>query len=111
MKDEYKTQCDKCGKRTWYEIPEQCHMEGCTGTLQVIDYTNVRTHLTLGERYDFRDKAGRVKRFTLGRTTGYVPCLLLMHNARSRGSSLTINARDISYNVEAHAFDTGTYFE
>lgn len=130
MKNEYKTQCDTCGKRTWYETEQKCHysypakkvcnlghehqdspikMVPCNGTLRVIDYTNVRTYLTLGERYAFRDKNGIVKRFTLGRTTGWRPVLLLMHNARSTGSSITVNAPDVAWNNGA--YDCGTYFE
>lgn len=130
MQNEYKTMCDRCGKKTWYETEQQCHvayakkdvckecghteydndkLERCTGTLRVIDYTNVRTHLTIGERYTFRDKSGIKKRFTLGKTTGWKPCLLLLHNARSIGSSITVNAPDIKY--KDGAYTTNTYFE
>jgi hypothetical protein len=130
-KKEFKTQCDKCGKRTWYETEQPCHMsyfkkttcdtcghththdtqEQCTGTLRVIDYTNVRTHLSIGERYTFIDKNGNKKRFTLGRTTGWKPLLLLMYNARSTGSSITVKAPDITWEKKEQAYTTGTYFE
>lgn len=126
--NEYTAQCDKCRKRTWHTIEQPCtmsypqrkvcnlghtheyseKMEKCTGTLRLIDYTNVRTHLTIGARYTFRDKEGNVKRFTLGRTNGWRPCLLLMHNARSTGSSITVNAPDLKY--KDGAYETNTYF-
>lgn len=130
MKDQYKTQCDKCYKRTWYETEQQCHMsypksetcslghvhqiepyttQRCTGTLRVIDYTNINTYLTIGERYTFKDKAGLVKRFTLGRTTGWKPCLILLHNARSTGSSITINAPEIK-GIGGGIYQVDTYF-
>ncbi len=128
-KNEFKTICNKCYKKTWYETEQPCHMsyakkttcetcghthvsdtqEKCTGTLRLIDYTNVRTHLTIGERYLFSDKNGNKKRYTLGRTTGWKPCLLLMHNARSTGSSITVYAPDIQY--KDGAYFTNTYFE
>jgi hypothetical protein len=82
----------------------------CTGTLRVIDYTNVRTSLKIGERYTFRDKAGHVKRFRLGCSTGWKPCLLLLHNSRSTGSANTVNGPDIKWNEKALAYDTGTLF-
>lgn len=130
MQNEYKTVCDKCFKKTWYETEQPCHMsypkretcdtcghthvddekqEKCKGTLRLIDYTNVRTRLSIGERYTFVDKNGVKKRFTLGKTTGWKPCLLLMHNARSTGSSITVNAPDIQY--KDGAYTTNTYFE
>lgn len=130
MQNEYKTICDKCYKKTWYETEQPCHMSyakkdtcetcghteynhekhvRCTGTLRAIDYTNVRTHLCIGERYTFSDKNGIKKRFTLGKTTGWKPCLLLLHNARSIGSSITVNAPDIKY--KDGAYTTNTYFE
>jgi len=116
MKNEYKTQCDKCGGGTWYDKEQQCqrwfvdktrcnlghwhedeprHETRCVGTLRVIDYTNIRTYLTIGERYTFQDNAGVVKRFTLGRTTGIKPRLLLLHNSRSTGSDLLVNGPEI----------------
>lgn len=27
MKDPYITRCDKCGRGTWYETEQQCHMK------------------------------------------------------------------------------------
>lgn len=129
MSDEYKTQCDKCGHRTWYETeqpctmsyPKKCHcdaghvhtypdgrQEKCGGTLRVIDYSGIRTHLIIGERYTFRDKAGTVKRYTLGRTTGHRPALLLLHNARSISSGNIVRADQIKY--RDGLYECETYF-
>lgn len=127
MKNEYLTICDKCYKRTWYDTEQQCHykyedfktcdlghkhgtgeMKRCEGTLRVIDNTNAKTYLTIGERYSFRDKNGLVKKFTLGKTTGWKPCLLLLHNSRSTGSSLCVNAGDLNY--KDGAYNTNIYF-
>ena len=100
MKNEYKSICNKCYKRTWYETVQPCHVAGCTGTLQLIDNTNISTHLNIGSRYSFQDSTGKIKRFTLGKTTGWRPCLLLLHNSRSLGSSRTVNAPDLVYTVQ-----------
>ncbi len=32
----YKTQCDACGKLTWYETEQACKMNGCSGTLTLL---------------------------------------------------------------------------
>ncbi|HYR88510.1 MAG TPA: hypothetical protein VE422_30805 [Terriglobia bacterium] len=32
----YKTGCDRCGRFTWYETQQKCHVEGCDGTLEVL---------------------------------------------------------------------------
>lgn len=130
MKNECKTICDTCWHKTWYETEQPCNMSyakkttcdtcghthinhekhvRCKGTLRVIDYTNIRTHLTIGNRYTFRDKNGVKKRFTLGRTTGWKPCLLLKYNARSTGSSIAVSAPDLVY--KDGAYETSTYFD
>ena len=33
---DYKTRCSDCGKLTWYETEQNCHVEGCEGTLEVL---------------------------------------------------------------------------
>lgn len=35
----YKTRCNQCGRLTWYESPQACHVEGCDGTLEVLPET------------------------------------------------------------------------
>ena len=69
MKELYKTVCDKCRRKTWYENEQQCHctypktktcklcghtkevyppkMVRCTGTLRKIDYSS------LDKRFDY----------------------------------------------------------
>lgn len=32
----YKTRCDTCGKLTWYETEQSCHVDGCDGTLRLL---------------------------------------------------------------------------
>ena len=111
MENEYKTICDTCSKRTWYKEEQQCHMERCTGTLRVIDNINVLTHyITIGERYTFQDLRGTQKRFTVGKTTGRKPCLLLLHNSRSMSSSITIKAPEIEP-VGNGIYKVNTYFD
>lgn len=128
--NDYTTQCDKCGKRTWYETEQQCHMqytksqtcdlghkhtveplkyERCTGTLRLIDRTNITTWLVIGKRYTFQDLNGVQKRYTLGRTTGWKPVLLLLHNARSTGSSITVKGPEIEA-IGGGVYKVPTYF-
>lgn len=33
----YKTRCDSCGRLTWYETSQPCHVPGCGGTLRVLE--------------------------------------------------------------------------
>jgi hypothetical protein len=30
----WKTRCDRCGRLTWYETEQPCHVSGCEGTLE-----------------------------------------------------------------------------
>lgn len=61
---------------------------------QFIPYFNSQARITVrfysqsGELYD-------VKRGTIGATTGWRPCFLLMHNSRARGSSCTLSIKDL----------------
>jgi len=38
IKEDYKTICDTCHRKTWYEKEQKCKCEGCTGTLKKITY-------------------------------------------------------------------------
>lgn len=83
METEYKTVCDKCGRKTWYETEQQCHcsypetdtcntcghteqdynnMIRCTGTLKVIDNSALderfTTYYNSGERVEIVWKKG-----------------------------------------------------
>ncbi|NCF75500.1 MAG: hypothetical protein GWO87_03380 [Xanthomonadaceae bacterium] len=55
--EDYKTQCDKCHKKTWYEDGHPCMMEGCNGTLRAITYK---------QEYDDRKMI-----YSLGRSGGW----------------------------------------
>lgn len=46
MSEDYKTICDKCYRKTWYEGEQPCHVAGCTGTLRVISSENLDERLT-----------------------------------------------------------------
>ncbi|HHT9136783.1 MAG TPA: hypothetical protein ACFYEK_05990 [Candidatus Wunengus sp. YC60] len=114
MSRDYKTICDKCGRKTWYETEQQCHceypktkicktcghserletMERCTGTLKVIDNSNLNPDFTRyyenGKRIEV-DFGYEKKRGTIGKTTGWKPSYLLMLTKRSTGSSYLIS--------------------
>ena len=36
------TMCGRCGRLTWYETEQPCHMEGCTGTLRKLPLDHYR---------------------------------------------------------------------
>ena len=38
-KNAHITRCDTCGRGTWYEIEQKCHVEKCTGTLKLLKST------------------------------------------------------------------------
>ena len=52
VKEDYKTRCDKCYRKTWYEDEQPCHVSDCTGTLKKIThnqvYDNRKAILALG---------------------------------------------------------------
>lgn len=39
----FKTQCDSCGKLTWYETEQSCKMKECNGTLKLLDHIVYQT--------------------------------------------------------------------
>ena len=60
---------------------------------QFVDAFNNRKRITI----EFVNGAGKVyevRRGTIGVTTGWVPCFLLMNNSRSAGSSFTLHQTD-----------------
>lgn len=110
---EYKAVCDRCGRQTWYETEQPCHMsrptycpccqqqtgEGpCGGTLRVIDRSQLAPafagyHRT-GQRIRVRFDNGEEKTGTVGKTTGWRPVYLLMARSDSIGSSDLLSAKD-----------------
>jgi hypothetical protein len=59
----YKTRCDTCGKPTWYETEQPCHMGNCDGTLKKITtpifqvFTQPGNGFDHGEDYDALDRS------------------------------------------------------
>jgi len=120
---EYKTVCDTCGKQTWYEIEQPCHvirpatktcktcghtetveplkMVCCTGTLRVIDRSMLNPHFVpynnSGERVEVRFHYGEtteLRRGYVGKTTGWRPVFILLARIDSTGSSDVIREQD-----------------
>ncbi len=128
MKNEYTSLCDKCYQRGWHEVETPCvrkyakkcyecvhphtlnELVQCTGINRIIDNSEL-PELTPGARYSFKDKTGKVKRYTFGKTTGWKPVGLLMHNARSTGSSYTLKKSDILNSIYARIIEINTYHE
>lgn len=118
MSSEYKTICDHCGEKTYYETEQsckrtvykyckECHQPTspipCPGTLRVIDNSDLNPAFHRYYRKDirievaFRSPDGSEyerKRGTIGKTTGWKPVYLLMLTRRSSGSSHTIGKHD-----------------
>jgi hypothetical protein len=49
---DYKTRCSACGKLTWYEIEQSCHMDGCEGTLEILEEPVYQTFTYPGKGTD-----------------------------------------------------------
>ena len=109
MSEEYKTVCDKCGGKTWYETEQPCQrtisrgcetcgshefvskQEKCTGTLRVISNENLDERLTpfykSGERVEVIEPDGTKNRFWVGKSTGWKPCYLEIKKRNSYGGA------------------------
>ena len=109
MSEEYKTVCDKCGGKTWYETEQPCQrtisrgcetcgshefvskQEKCTGTLRVISNENLDERLTpfykSGERVEVIEPDGTKNRFWVGKSTGWKPCYLEIKRRDSYGGA------------------------
>lgn len=44
----YKTRCDTCGRLTWYEEEQSCHVDGCGGTLRLIEQPHYQVYTQPG---------------------------------------------------------------
>lgn len=123
MSEEYKSVCDKCERRTWYDIEQQCHcvynklktcehcghsekldkQERCTGTLRIIDNSD------LDSRFDYAYKEkrrvevvyndGTKSRFWVGKSTGWKPRYLEIKTRRSIGGSSIYAPKDAKINI------------
>lgn len=120
MSEDFKSVCDVCGRKTWYEGNEQCHCsypkqktcrtcghsevihpetwERCKGTLRPIDNSDLNTDFTpylhTGQRVEIKFSYGETKRGYIGKTTGWKPAYILLLTSRSRGSSYVIGKED-----------------
>lgn len=66
-------------------------MPGCTGTLRVIDYSEIKAHPLAafeGARVEVKYNDGTKQRFWVGRTTGWKPTLIAVNNTRSTGGTI-----------------------
>ena len=116
MENEYKTICNACDRKTWYETEQRCHceypkvktckscghseeveplrMERCKGTLRLIDTSDLVPSF---KRYYENKKRIEVdfgyekKRGTIGKTTGWKPKYFLILTKRSVGSMYTFD--------------------
>lgn len=105
--NDYKSVCDKCFKKTWYETEQQCHcqsIEGvrCIGILRIINNSELDDRFTqyydTGERVEvewldgFEDYTGygcrtegKKGRFYVGKSTGWTPIYLTILRRNSFG--------------------------
>lgn len=119
MDKDYKTICDICGRKTWYEKEQQCqcsypkektcrtcgHTEQlkkivqCTGTLRLIDNSDLDKRFTsfykTGERIEVTYKDKTKERFYIGKSTGWKPTYLEIMKRNSTGGSALCSKRII----------------
>ncbi len=107
----FRTQCDLCGRKTWYEQEQQCYceypkketcdscghsetveplkMERCKGTLRLIDYSELDPrfldYFESGQRIEITYEWGETERCYVGKSTGYKPIWLLIRKKNSFG--------------------------
>lgn len=113
MNNEYKTVCDTCYQKTWYETEQPCKQTifkgcptcgshekidkptQCKGTLRVIDYSDLDERLTpyykSGERVKITYKDGSIARGTIGKSTGWKPIYLIIKTTRSLSGEGVLN--------------------
>ena len=118
MKDEFKTICDVCGRKTWYETEQRCHCSEpdsqgdivrCSGTLRLIDRTDLDSRFSqyhdTQERVEvewkdgFEDYTGygcrtdgKKARFYVGMSTGWKPIYLQVLKRNSFGGSAILSS-------------------
>lgn len=97
MNNEYKSVCNKCYRKTWYETQQSCHVENCTGTLMVISNENLDPRLTRyyenRERVEVTGKDYKL-RFWVGKSTGWKPCYLEILRRNSSGGAQAYLPKD-----------------
>lgn len=112
---EYKTICDNCYQKTWYETEQPCkrtlsrgcencgshenisEQYPCPGTLRVIDNSGLpakfKHYYDNGQRIEVKTPYGETVRGYVGKTTGWRPAYLLMARSNSTGSSELLDER------------------
>jgi len=115
-KTNYTTVCDKCYQSTWYETEQPCKRiifkgcvtcgsleniskeQKCTGTLRVIDTSNLderfAPYYMSAERVEVEYNDGAKARFYVAKTTGWKPCYIEISKANSIGG-MPIDTREI----------------
>ena len=51
-KSGYRTRCNQCGRLTWYETEQPCHVSGCDGTLELLTEEHYRVFTYPGKGVD-----------------------------------------------------------
>ncbi|MDD5355694.1 MAG: hypothetical protein PHY56_04115 [Candidatus Omnitrophica bacterium] len=131
MVEQYKSVCDNCGKKTYYEEEQQCHffypasrkcetcghtetiepvkMVRCTGTLRLIDNSQLDERFTFAYERGLRVEVtwkkgyenyggygsrtnGQKARFRVGKSTGWKPIYLMLLKSNSLGGSAILSA-------------------
>lgn len=89
--NDYKSVCNKCYRKTWYEKQQPCKVEGCKGTLMVIDESGLdkrfESYYRNGQRIEVTYKWGEKERFYIGKSTGWKPCWLTIKKSNSFGGA------------------------
>lgn len=116
MNTEYKTVCNKCRKKTWYETEQPCKMTifkgcgtcgsheyidepvKCAGTLKLIDNSSLDSRLDSfyksKERIEVIYKDGTKARFYVGKSTGWKPVYLEIAKSNSTGGGAVYLPKD-----------------
>lgn len=111
MNEEYKTICNVCNKKTWYETEQTCHARyqkqntcitcnhseivepieyiPCTGTLKLFDTSDLDLKLTpyytSKERVEVKTKYKTTERFYVGKSSGWKPVYIKIKKLNSLG--------------------------
>lgn len=112
-KDDYKSICNKCGIKTWYETEQPCHKTfyddtKCTGTLKIIDNSKLDDKFT--RFYDSEERVevewkegyedftgygcrtnGKKARFYVGKSTGWKPIYIMVFRRNSFGGGAILS--------------------
>uniref|UniRef100_A0A6H2A5D1 Uncharacterized protein n=1 Tax=viral metagenome TaxID=1070528 RepID=A0A6H2A5D1_9ZZZZ len=82
--EEYKTICDTCGRKTWYETEQKCH---CSYPKKDLD-PRFTPFYERGERIEVEYEDGTKSRFYVGKSTGWKPVYLEIKKSNSSGGDV-----------------------